>query len=419
MICFEPPLPAGLVRAGLLRLGAWSLAAALSAAPALAAQESTPPKTAKAAKAAQAAKASTAKTSAARKAPSKPGARATSKASAKKAAAADPRALLTDADPDIVVYGQREDVQAWGRQTAEKLGLDPAWVGEQLAQARFQPKVAQLVMPPTAGTAKNWALYRSRFVEPKRLGEGLRWWTDNERWLKQAEARWGVPASIVVAIVGVESFYGRQTGGFKVIDALATLSFDFPTGRSDRTPFYRDELAAFLKWCQAEHRDPQSVKGSYAGAIGLPQFMPSSLLKYAVDFDGDGHINLEERSADVVGSVAHYLAEFGWDKGVPTHFGVLVPVDASQRATLLQPDIVPSFSAEQMAEHGALLDDAGQAFKGPLALVELQNGAGAPSYVAGTRNFYVITRYNWSSYYAMAVIDLARTLKQMRPPDTP
>jgi membrane-bound lytic murein transglycosylase B len=320
-----------------------------------------------------------------------------------------------DGTPDVVTYGQRDDVVAFARQAAEKHALDADWAIAQLAQARYLPVVARLVMPPPTGTAKNWEAYRARFVEPQRIREGLRWWQANEAALAQAEARWGVPADIVTAIVGVETFYGRVRGNFKVIDALATLAFDFPTGRSDRSGFYRDELETFLRWCAAESRDPQSVKGSFAGAMGLPQFMPSSLLKYAIDFDGDGRIDLDHNGTDVVGSVAHYFAQFGWQRDLPTHYEVTPPTELRERALLLVPDILPSFTAEQFAERGAALSDAGRAHDGPLALVELQNGEGAPSYVAGTRNFYVVTRYNWSSYYAMAVIELARAMRQMRP----
>ena len=223
-----------------------------------------------------------------------------------------------------------------------------------------------------------------------------------------------MPPEIVAAIVGVETFYGRLTGSFKVIDALATLSFDFPTGRSDRSAFYRDELGAFLRWCAVEKRDPQSVLGSFAGAIGLPQFMPSSILKYAVDFDGDGRIDLNTHGDDVVGSVAHYLAEFGWQRGLVPTVAVTPPADVREKALMLVNDINPSLSASQMREHGATLDASATDALGPLALVELQNGGNAPSYVAGTRNFYVITRYNWSAYYAMAVVDLARALRSGR-----
>jgi membrane-bound lytic murein transglycosylase B len=148
--------------------------------------------------------------------------------------------------------------------------------------------------------------------------------------------------------------------------------------------------------------------------LGLPQFMPGSLNRYAVDLDGDGHIDLLNSGADVVGSVAHFLAAFGWQRGLATHFAVSVPVDSVDRAALLAPDILPSFTAAQFTERGAVLDEAGRAHSGPLALVELQNGDRAPSYVASTQNFYTVTRYNWSSYYAMAVIDLAQALAQQR-----
>ena len=308
-------------------------------------------------------------------------------------------------------YGHQPAVQAFAAQAAAHQGLDAAWVERHLAQARKQETVRRLIMPPPAGTAKNWAAYRARFIEPQRVAAGLAFWRTNQRWLDLAEARWGVPPGIVAAIVGVETFYGRMMGSFRVIDALATLSFDFPPGRKDRSEFFRSELAAFFVMCQREGSDPLAIQGSFAGAMGLPQFMPSSVNRFALDFDEDGHIDLHRNAADVVGSVAHFLAQAGWQRDLPTHHAVRVPVDTSARATLLAPDIVPSFTAAQFADHGAVLDDAGRKHEGPLALIELQNGGLAPSYVAGTRNFYVVTRYNWSSYYAMAVIELAQALQ--------
>ena len=315
-----------------------------------------------------------------------------------------------DSKPELVTYGRRDDLMQFASELAERRGLDAAWVQAALQRARYIPNVAKFIMPPPAGTAKNWAAYRARFIEPVRIRAGLAFWRANQKWLALAEELYGVPPEIVVGIIGVETIYGRQMGNFRVIDALATLAFDFPAGRKDRSPFFRDELENFFVLCRSEGIEPLELKGSYAGAIGMPQFMPSSFNKYAVDLDGDGHVDLHNNAADVIGSVAHYLAEFGWQHGVPTRFDVAPPVDSSERALLLGPDILPSFSAQEFVARGARLGDAALAHEGPLALVELQNGDAAPSYVAGTANFYAVTRYNWSSYYALAVIELGEAV---------
>ncbi|MDP1900956.1 MAG: lytic murein transglycosylase B [Rubrivivax sp.] len=312
------------------------------------------------------------------------------------------------------LLGHRAEMSRFADELAERHGLPRDGVLKALRQARRVQAVRKLIMPPVAGTAKNWAAYRARFIEPQRIAAGLAFWRAHEHWLAQAEQRWGVPPEIVVAIVGVETFYGRVMGDFRTLDALATLAFDFPPGRKDRSAFFRNELEEFFVLCAREGTEPQTVKGSYAGAIGLPQFMPGSINRFALDMDGDGHIDLQTSAADVVGSVAHFLAQAGWQRGLPTHFEVALPVETHERAALLAPDILPSFSAAQFAERGAVLDAAGQAHTAALALVELQNGDRAPSYVAGTQNFYVITRYNWSSYYAMAVIELAQALRRQR-----
>jgi membrane-bound lytic murein transglycosylase B len=200
-------------------------------------------------------------------------------------------------------------------------------------------------------------------------------------------------------------------GNFRVIDSLATLAFDFPAGRRDRSAFFKDELESWFVLCKSEGVDPLAWHGSYAGALGMAQFMPSSFNRYAVDFDGDGHVDLHGSSADVIGSVANYLAEFGWKRGLPARFDVKPPTETSERAALLAPDIVPTFTAAQMVERGARLPDEALATDSLLALVELQNGDAAPTYVAGTTNFYALTRYNWSSYYAMAVLALGETVR--------
>jgi membrane-bound lytic murein transglycosylase B len=313
-----------------------------------------------------------------------------------------------------VTYGGREDVMSFADSVAQRQQLDAQTVRDILRRARFIPAVGKAIMPPPAGTAKNWAAYRARFVEPSRINAGLAFWQTHAKWLELAEERYGVPAEIVVGIVGVETLYGRHMGSFRVIDALATLAFDFPSGRKDRSPFFRDELEQFLVLTQREGVDPLSVRGSFAGAMGLPQFMPSSFMKYAVDFDGNGHIDLHKSHADVIGSVARYLSDFGWQRDLPTHFDVSVPVEVSDRAVLLAPDILPTFAPQEFVDRGALLPAQAMQTTSKLALVELQNGDAAPSYVAGTSNFYAVTRYNWSSYYAMAVIDLGAAVKQAR-----
>lgn len=318
-------------------------------------------------------------------------------------------------DRNAPAYRQRADVLAYAREVAARQPqLDLAWIEATLAQARFQPQVAKLIMPPPVGVPKDWSAYRARFIEPVRIQAGLAFWRDNERWLSAAETAWGVPAQLVVGIIGVETFYGRITGNFRVVDALATLSFDFPTGRSDRSPFYREELEQLLVLAQRDKLDLDKLRGSYAGALGWPQFMPSSVLKYGQDFDHDGRIDLQNSMADVIGSVAHYLAVFGWQRGMPTHYPVTPPADLEQRARLLVPDIKPSFSAAEMLLAGAGLSDAGRRHQGPLALVKLENGGNEPSYVAGTQNFWTVTRYNWSSYYALAVIELGEAIAAQR-----
>ena len=352
-----------------------------------------------------------AKTAAAAKGPST--AKASKSAKAKKTAAASAPASAAKAAPAAPAYGRRDDVLRFAAEVAARHGLEPATLERQLGEARRLPSVQRLIMPPPAGTAKNWAAYRDRFVEPQRIQAGLAFWRAHERWLEAAEARWGVPASLIVGIIGVETFYGRHMGSFRALDALATLAFDFPPGRRDRSEFFRSELEHLLLLAHREQVEPASYMGSFAGALGLPQFMPGSLNRWAVDFDEDGHIDLHRNPADAIGSVAHYLAAFGWVRDMPTHYPVAAPVDVSDRAVLLAPDILPSFTPAQFSQRDAELPEPARQHEGLLALVELQNGDAAPSYVAGTSNFYAVTRYNWSSYYAMAVIELGQAVRRV------
>ena len=320
--------------------------------------------------------------------------------------------VADDGTPDLVTYGERDDVMRFADGMAERRGVDAAWVRAALAQARFVPSVVRYIMPAPAGAEKNWAAYRARFVERVRIKAGAAFWKANEHWLGMAEDLYGVAPEIVVGIVGVESLYGRQMGNFRIIDALATLSFDFPDGRTDRSAFFKDELENWFVLCQSEGVEPLAWKGSYAGAIGMAQFMPSSFNKYAVDLDGDGHVNLHHSAADVIGSVANYLAEFGWKRGLAVRFDVKPPQDLEMRAALLAADVLPTFTVAEMADQGVILPPTASAVDSALALVELQNGDAAPSYVAGTANFYAITRYNRSSYYAMAVVSLGEAVRR-------
>lgn len=318
----------------------------------------------------------------------------------------------------IYHYAQRAQAMQFADDLAERRGLDREWVRQAIGQARLLPQVPRLVLPPARGTPKNWAAYRARFVEPTRIRAGLRFWQDNAEALARAETQYGVPAEIIVGIIGVETLYGQHMGNLRVIDALATLAFDFPDAHpraAERRAFFRRELEQFLTLMDRTGIDPHTPRGSYAGAMGLGQFMPSSWSRYAVDFDGDGRIDLWRSAQDAIGSVANYFVGHGWQSGMPTHYAVAFDAATLQLDALLAPDILPTFSVASMAAQGAHVQSEGAQHTGPLALVELQNGAEAPSYVAGTENFYAITRYNWSSYYAMAVIELGRAVAAARP----
>lgn len=316
-------------------------------------------------------------------------------------------------------YGEHPEAMAFADELAARRGLDPAWVRQHIAQAQRHPSVVRLMAPAPSGTPKNWAAYRARFIEPVRLRAGLRFWQDHRDTLARAEAEFGVPASLIVGVIGVETLYGQHTGNFRVIDALTTLAFDFPASHpraAVRSAFFKSELEHFLSLTQRNGLDPQALRGSYAGAMGWPQFMPSSWAQFAVDFDGDGRVDLFNSTADVIGSVANYFKLFGWQTGQPTHFPVGFDADKLNKDALLAPDILPTFSVASFTALGAVLEADALQHTGQLALVELENGTEPPSYVAGTENFYVVTRYNWSSYYALAVIELGEAVQALLEP---
>jgi membrane-bound lytic murein transglycosylase B len=310
-------------------------------------------------------------------------------------------------------YATREDAMRFADDVAERRNLDREWVRQAIGQSNFIPTVQRLMRPASGTFVKNWRVYRSRFIDSVRIQAGARFWRANADTLARAEAEFGVPAEIIVGIIGVETIYGRDMGTFRVVDALATLAFDFPkTEKRDRTQFFKDELEQVLSLANRTNIDPLSLRGSYAGAMGLGQFMPSSWTKHAIDFDGDGKVDLFNSQADAIGSVANYFKNFNWKPGLPTHYSVSFDNAKLDKDALLAPDILPTFNVDRFTALGAVLPSHAQSHIGPLALVELLNGNdGAPQYVAGTENFYAITRYNWSSYYAMSVIDLGAEVK--------
>jgi membrane-bound lytic murein transglycosylase B len=300
-------------------------------------------------------------------------------------------------------------------EVADKHGIEREWTRRAVAQAQQVQSVIRFSQPAGATTQKNWRVYRSRFIDPIRIGAGVRFWQANRDALERAEKEFGVPAEIIVGVIGVETIYGQQMGDYRVIDALATLAFNFPTAHpraAERAAYFRGELEQFLVWNHKRGTDPFRPRGSYAGASGMPQFMPSSIARWAVDYDGDKAIDLTRSTDDVIGSVANYFKGYGWNTGMPTHYPVSFDNGKLDLGALLAPDILPSFSVASFQAKGAVLEGPALEHKGPLALIELQNGGDAPTYVAGTENFYVVTRYNWSSYYAMAVIELGREVKE-------
>lgn len=294
---------------------------------------------------------------------------------------------------------------------AARRDLDPDWVRDAIGQSRYNATVVRLMQPPSKAFVKNWRVYRSRFIDPVRIEAGRRFWLENRQTLERAEKEYGVPVEIIVGIIGVETIYGRDTGSFRVMDALTTLAFDFPANHpraKERSEFFKGEIEQFLTLQSRLEANPFDARGSFAGAMGMPQFMPSSRVKYGVDFDGDGNIDLSGSPADVIGSVASYFKAFNWQPGMPTHYPVSFDQNRLDMDALMAPDILPTFSVASFTGKGAVLEGPALQHQGPLALVELLNGQDAPQYVAGTENFYAITRYNWSSYYAMAVIELGR-----------
>ena len=282
-------------------------------------------------------------------------------------------------------------------------GFDPGQLSATFkATTRLDSVLAAMVKP---AEKKPWHAYRPIFMTPERISAGAAFWDQHKAALAKAETEFGVPASIVVAIIGVETYYGRNAGSYRVLDALATLAFHFPP----RAPFFRAELENFLLLARDEGMQPEVPKGSYAGAMGLPQFMPSSFRNFAVDFDKDGKRNIWTDPIDAIGSVANYLARHGWQRDQP-----VVVAAATREANAAQAsegvDLVKTV-AEYRAAGVQPLDDVDSNLKAVLLGFE---DSDSMEYWLGFRNFYAITRYNRSPKYALAVAQLAEAVAQKR-----
>ena len=300
----------------------------------------------------------------------------------------------------------RAEVAAFIEEMVRKHGFERAALRRVFSQVQWRPEIVRAMSAPA--TARPWHEFRSRYIDATRIAGGVKFWEENAAALLRASRDYGVPEEIIVATIGIETFYGRNTGTVKVIDALATLAFAFPA----RAELFRGELEEYLLLAREAGFDSLSVRGSYAGAMGIPQFLPSSYRKYALDFDGDGRRNLWGDPADAIGSVANYYRTFGWLTGEP----VTVPVEAGESGidVTIAAGIKPQLKVGELRRRGVVpLAPVSDEAEAALFAVETESGL---RYRLGLQNFYVITRYNRSVNYAMAVYDLAREIRALAKP---
>jgi len=276
---------------------------------------------------------------------------------------------------------------------------------EVFARAQHRPDVIELISRPA--TIKPWLEYRAAFVNPKRVKLGLEFWNKYRKTLRRAEKKYGVPQDIIVAVIGVETIYGRNAGNFLVLDALTTLAFDYPR----RAPFFRSELENYLLLARDQQFDLLAIRGSYAGAMGIPQFMPSSYRNYAVDFNANRAVDLLREDVDAIGSVANYLQGYGWIRGEPVavraQVGGELPEDVNK-----MPRSLAEWAAAGVAPGTDFAPDKSA------RLIDFTVEDGKEFWLA-FNNFEVITLYNNSDFYAMSVFQLAEELKAARKASMP
>jgi peptidoglycan lytic transglycosylase B len=304
-------------------------------------------------------------------------------------------------------FAQRADVAAFIHELVERHAFKAEELHSVFSRTRREDAVLS-AMRAQPRQSDSWEAYRALFVNERHLRNGLAFWQENRGALQRARRAYGVPEEIVVAIIGVETFYGRNTGRWRVIDALTTLAFDYPP----RALFFRGELENYLLFARELQLDVFSVKGSYAGAIGMPQFMPGSYLRYAVDFDGDGTINLLDNAADAIGSVANFLRRHGWRPGEPVQRPARISGEGYRG--VVAADAQPRNTLDELRRLGVEARGAPLPGDMPAALLRLESPQKQDVYRIGMQNLYVLTRYNRNLFYAMSVADLAAQLRAAR-----
>ena len=308
-------------------------------------------------------------------------------------------------------YEKRTEVLRFMDELVERHGFVREELQVLFRKVNFQPAVIKSITPPRDPGVKSWRSYRAIFVNDQRINAGLRFLEQHEATLARASSEFGVPREIIVAIIGVETVYGRNLGSYRVVDALTTLDFDY----APRSAFFRSELEHYLLFARDAGMDVFALRGSYAGAFGLPQFMPSSYRRFAVDYDGDAQANLVRSPADAIGSVGNFLKAHGWRRDAPIAFAARLegPVDKAIVHGGVKPDralsALEAAGVRVAAPSGSLAPDT------LCVLVELETPGQPSEFRAGLENFFVITRYNRSSFYAAAVMDLAEAIRMAIP----
>ena len=301
---------------------------------------------------------------------------------------------------------KRKDVQGFIKTMQDKHGFAQESLTKWFTQTRIQPSIIKAISRPAE--KKPWHVYRKIFLTESRIDGGVEFWNRHADLLKRAQTQYGIDPEIIVGIIGVETRYGRHKGSYRVIDALTTLGFDYPP----RSKFFRSELEHYLLMTREEKVDPMSLKGSYAGAMGQPQFISSSYRSYAIDFDNDGKRDIWDNPADAIGSVANYLARHGWQRGKSiTH---RVEATATTAPSLLkETTLKPTHTIASLKNKGMGKIDPDLDANARAAMINLDAGS-VQEHWLGLDNFYAITRYNHSALYAMAVYQLAQEIRQRR-----